>query len=1063
MGCSAGPGSLFLLSSFWRMPVADAPKDPRSGRDYRETVFLPDLPGDPFPLRAGLPVKEPERVKHWAEIGLYDRLRADAAGRPKFVLHDGPPYANGAIHIGHAENKILKDMVVRSKQMMGFDCDYVPGWDCHGLPIEWKVEEDFRKAGRKKQDVPAVEFRKACRDYADKWIPLQKEEFQRLGIEGDWDRYYSTMSFDAEAAIAAEFLRVVRTGLVYRGSKPVMWSPVERTSLAEAEVEYQEKTSSAIWVKFPVSNVLSSLDREEAARRVKTYTGASIVIWTTTPWTIPGNRAISYSKSIKYGLYEVQAVQQGLEFKPWVSVGERLIVADKLADDVMRSAKAASWIRVEDFDPTSAWCAHPLRDWRTFSLAEKVAAERPDEGRADDQTPASLHAPHPPAPSPQGGGGAYAFNVPLLPGDHVTDDAGTGFVHTAPGHGLDDFNIWVQNFGQEGIPFTVDADGKFTKEAPGFEGLEIIQTEGKNIGKDGPANKAVIEALIEAGALLARGTLKHQYPHSWRSKAPLIFRNTPQWFIALDKQYAAGGGKTLRQVALDEIERVDWGQYRIGDVRDQNRIKGMIEDRPDWLISRQRNWGVPLAIFVAKKDGSILQDDEVDARIVAAMKQGGADVWWSTPAQEFLGAKHKAENYEKVEDILDVWFDSGSTHAFVMGDRDAPTRPSFKHARVLYLEGSDQHRGWFHSSLLESCATRGRAPYDEVITYGFTVAEDGRKMSKSLGNGIEPQELTKQYGIEPFRLVIASADYRDELRVGKTILAQSTEMYRKLRNTLRFCLGALKGFEEGEKFPWTAGVSPARTPADQATPLLERWLYHRLWQLDAQVRQAYNTYQFRDALSAIVEFCNVDFSAFYLDVRKDALYCDAPSSPRRRACRTVIDEAFSRLTAWLAPVLPFTTEEAWLVRDPEASSVHLRQLPETPANWRDDAAAEQMAKLRDVRSAVTQALEEARAARRIGSSLEAAPVVHIFDEELRTFVQSVDFAELCITSAIDVRGGPEVELGGGQAPVVVTIEKAQGVKCARSWKYFNPATADPRYPDITPRDAEAVRVWDARG
>ena len=664
-------------------------------------------------------------------------------------------------------------------------------------------------------------------------------------------------------------------------------------------------------------------------------------------------------------------------------------------------------------------------------------------------------------PAPWRGGG-YAFPVPLLPGDHVADDAGTGFVHTAPGHGLDDFNIWVQNFGQEGIPFTVDADGRFTKEAPGFEGLEIVQTEGKNTGKDGPANKAVIDALITAGALLARGTLKHQYPHSWRSKAPLIFRNTPQWFIALDKPYEAGGGKTLRQVALAEIERVDWGQHRIGDERDQNRIKGMIEDRPDWLISRQRNWGVPLAIFVSKNDGAILLDDEVDARIVAAMKQGGADVWWSTPAREFLGNKYKAEDYEKVEDILDVWFDSGSTHAFVLGDRDAPARPSFKHARVLYLEGSDQHRGWFHSSLLESCATRGRAPYDEVITYGFAVGEDGRKMSKSLGNGIEPQELTRQFGIEPFRLLIASADYRDELRVGKTIIDQSSEMYRKLRNTLRYCLGALKGFAEAERFPDRASSRPQSASEDaRSMPLLERWLLHRLLQLDAQVREAYNTYQFRDAVSAIVEFCNVDFSAFYLDVRKDALYCDASSSLRRRACRTAIDEAFSRLNAWLAPVLPFTTEEAWLVRQPSAQSVHLRQFPETPASWRDDVAAEQMAKLRDVRSAVTQALEEARAAKRIGSSLEAAPVVHIFDEELRALVQSVDFAELCITSAVDVRGGPEVALGGDKAPVIVTIEKAPGVKCARSWKYFDPATADPRYPDITPRDAEAVAAWDA--
>jgi isoleucyl-tRNA synthetase len=1049
--------------------MADAP----SGRDYRETVFLPDLPGDPFPLRAGLPKKEPERVKHWRDIELYRLLRQDAAARPKFVLHDGPPYANGAIHIGHAENKILKDFVVRSKQMTGFDCDYVPGWDCHGLPIEWKVEEDFRKQGKKKQDVPAVEFRKACRAYADKWIPLQKEEFIRLGIEGDWDKYYSTMSFEAEAAIAAEFLRVVKTGLVYRGSKPVMWSPVERTSLAEAEVEYAEKTSPTIWVKFPVVG------------GPKDVLGASVVAWTTTPWTIPGNRALSYSPKILYGVYEIEKIKAGLAYTPWVRVGERIIVAAERVKDVMAAAQVecAAWLcDVEDF--TSVVCAHPLRDWRPSPLVGEGGAsdsERPVRGEGAD-------TPHPSAaqtPSPTRGEGRYAFPVPLLPGDHVTDDAGTGFVHTAPGHGTDDYNVWLASGrSQRDIPFTVDADGRFTKEAPGFEGLEIIQTEGKSIGKDGPANKAVIDALIQAGALLARGQLKHQYPHSWRSKAPLIFRNTPQWFIALDKPYKEGGGRTLRRVALDEIERVDWGQHRIGDERDKNRIKGMIEDRPDWLISRQRNWGVPLAIFVSKKDGAILQDAEVDGRIIAAMKSGGADVWWSTPAQDFLGAKYKAEDYEKVEDILDVWFDSGSTHAFVLGEvRDAPTRPSFKDARVLYLEGSDQHRGWFHSSLLESCATRGRAPYDEVITYGFTVAEDGRKMSKSLGNGIEPQELTKEYGIEPFRLLIASADYRDELRLGKTILAQSTEMYRKLRNTLRYCLGALKGFDEAERFlppstgevaseasRWGGNAAPpsgrfaTTSPVDGGGLLLERWLYHRLWQLDRVVREAYKTYQFRDALSAIVEFCNVDFSAFYVDVRKDALYCDAPSSARRRACRTAIDETFSRLAAWLAPILPFTTEEAWLTRHPDAKSVHLRQFPATPEAWEDEFAGEEMARLREARSVVTGALEVARRDKVIGSALEASPRVFVADEHLRASLQAVDFAELCITSGIAIEAGegpteafrlPEV------AGVAVVIEKALGVKCARSWKYFDPATADPRYPDITPRDAEAVAAWDA--
>ncbi|GAM98502.1 isoleucyl-tRNA synthetase [alpha proteobacterium U9-1i] len=996
--------------------MADAP----SGRDYRETLFLPDTP---FSMRAGLPQKEPEQVKRWAELGLYKLLREAAAGRPKYVLHDGPPYANGAIHIGHAENKILKDLVVRTRQMSGFDSDYVPGWDCHGLPIEWKVEEDFRKAGRKKQDVPAVEFRKACREYADKWIPLQREEFKRLGIEGDWDRYYTTMSFEAEAAIANEFLRVVRTGLVYRGSKPVMWSPVERTSLAEAEVEYQEKTSPTIWVKFPVvtahegqtdaQNAL--LDAVGLGGKVESLVGASVVIWTTTPWTIPGNRAISFSPHIDYAVYVVDAVEQGGKFEPWAKPGDRLILAEKLAADAMKAALVTAYhpARTVGFDDLNgAKCAHPFH------------------------------------------GKGYDFDVPLLAGDHVTDDAGTGFVHTAPGHGADDFIIWTKHFGQEGIPFTVDEEGRFTKEAPGFEGLEILQLEGKNLGKDGPANKAVIDALIEAGALLARGQLKHSYPHSWRSKAPLIFRNTPQWFIALDKPYAEGGGRTLREVALSEIERVDWGQKRTGEDSGYNRIKGMIKDRPDWLVSRQRAWGVPLPIFVSKADGSILMDDDVDARIIGAMKQGGADAWWATPSQTFLGAAHKAEDYEKVEDILDVWFDSGSTHAFVMGERDAPTRASFLDPKsVIYLEGSDQHRGWFHSSLLESCATRGRAPYDEVITHGFAVDEKGFKQSKSLGNVVEPQTVANQNGIEILRLLIASANYADDLRMGKTIMEQASETYRKLRNTLRYLLGALKDFDEAE-----------RLPRGDATPLLERWLLHRLTEVDAAVHKGYDTYEFRAAMSAIVEFCNVDLSAFYVDVRKDALYCDAPHSLRRRACRSALDEVFSRLTAWLAPVLPFTMEEAWLTRFPETRSVHLRQFPETPASWRDEAAAAEIETLRGVRSVVTGALEIARAEKRVGASLEAAPLVFIADEALRAYVSAVDFAELCITSSVRVEAGegPADAFRLADTPgVAVVVEKAAGVKCARSWKYFDPATALAGFPDITPRDAEAVKAWDA--
>ncbi|MBI1252373.1 MAG: isoleucine--tRNA ligase [Alphaproteobacteria bacterium] len=1054
--------------------MADQP----AGRDYRETLFLPETD---FPMRAGLPQKEPQWIARWKEIGLYQKLREDGRSRPKFVLHDGPPYANGAIHIGHAENKILKDIVVRSRQMTGFDSDYVPGWDCHGLPIEWKVEEEFRKAGRDKKDVDPVEFRKMCRQYADKWIPLQKEEFQRLGIEGDWDNYYSTMSFAAEAAIAEEFLKVVRTGLVYRGSKPVMWSPVERTSLAEAEVEYAEKTSTTIWVKFPIRQVthVSGDTHDE-----ELYFSTSVVIWTTTPWTIPGNRAISYSPKISYGIYEVQSIEPDLQFQPWVKVGEKLAIADNLADEVLRAAKAATWKRVAEFVPSRAVCAHPLRNWAPVLPREgEVAAQRPEGAVPPPQS--SLRDDS--APS-QGSTGGYAFPVPLLAGDHVTDDAGTGFVHTAPGHGADDFNIWIENFGQEGIPFTVDEEGRFTKEAPGFETLEVVRLDGKNLGKDGPANKAVIDALIASGNLLARGTLKHQYPHSWRSHAPLIFRNTAQWFVALDKPYR--DGKTLRQVALSEIDRVDWGQRRVNDDAYQNRIKSMVAERPDWLVSRQRNWGVPLPIFVSKVDGAILMDDAVDARIVAAMKKGGADVWWSTPAQDFLGEKYNAADFEKVEDILDVWFDSGCTHAFVLETKDTLPRPA-----SVYLEGSDQHRGWFQSSLLESCATRGMAPYNEVITYGFTVDEQGRKMSKSLGNGVEPQEVEKQWGIEIFRLLIAAADFRDELRIGKTIFDQSAEMYRKLRNTLRYLLGALKGYSDDERV-WpsplvgegglaeqdrvrgdreTASGAGANTPHPSASltpsptrgegvPLLERWLLHRLWEVDQAVRKGYETYEFHHAISAIVEFCNVDLSAFYVDVRKDSLYCDRRDSLKRRACRTALDEVFMRLTAWLAPVMPFTADEAWTTRFASPVSVHLRQFPETPESWRDDDAAKQMETLRAARSEVTAALEGARREKKIGASLEARPRLFV-SAEMKQALEAVDFAELCITSGVDIVAGapPKTAALSQSLPnFAVLIEPARGRKCARSWKFSEDVGADPRYPDLSARDADAVAWWDAQ-
>lgn len=969
-----------------------------ASRDYRATLFLPDTP---FPMRAGLPQKEPAWIQKWTEERLRDRQRAASAGRPRFVFHDGPPYANGHSHIGHALNNTLKDLACRTRQMVGFDVDFVPGWDCHGLPIEWKVEEAFRAEGRRKEDVPAAEFRAACRAYAGKWVDIQREERRRMGIMADWDAPYLTMDFEAEAVIAAEFLKVADTGLVYRGSKPVMWSPVERTSLAEAEVEYQEKTSPAVWVKFPIG-----LTGREGAVSDPNVVGAKVVIWTTTPWTIPANRAIAYSPDIAYGLYRVTALEEGLSFAPWTAPGEVLAIADSRAAEIKAAAKVAEWARIGDFNPSAGVvCRHPLSGYH----------------------------------------GGYMFEVPLIPGEHVTEDAGTGFVHTAPGHGVDDYAAWLKSGrAQDEIPFILDADGRYTAEAPGFEGLCVLELEGKKAGKDGPANAAVIAALEAHGGLLARGRLVHQYPHSWRSKAPLIYRNTPQWFIAMDRPAAHLGGRTLRQTALDEIAKVDWGR-----TAGANRIRSMVETRPDWLVSRQRAWGVPLAMFVNRATGEILRDREVDSRILSAMRARGADAWFSDPPEAFLGPDRDPADYEKVDDILDVWFDSGCTHAFVLDVRPTLSRPA-----DLYLEGGDQHRGWFQSSLLESCVTRGAAPYRQVRTHGMIVDEHGRKLSKSLGNGVELEDVLKQNGMEILRLVFASAEYSAELAIGRNVLDQAGETYRKLRNTLRYLLASLKDWD------------PAEAVAPRDMPLLERWLLDRMHGVDAEVRAAWTDFDFRRGLTALVDFANLDLSAFYVDVRKDALYCDPPGSPTRRACRTALDLVFDRLVAWLAPYLPFTAEEAWTTRVPDGDSVHLRVLPDTPAAWADPEVAARMAALRELRRVVTGALEIRRRDKAIGSSLEANPIVHLSAEAagIRQATDGVDLAELCITSGlalVDGNGPPDAFRLDDAPGIAVEFRRAEGIKCARSWKYFDPATADPAYPDITPRDAAAVRAFDA--
>ncbi|MET3355028.1 UNVERIFIED_ORG: isoleucyl-tRNA synthetase [Xanthobacter viscosus] len=1002
--------------------------------DYSKTLLLPQTP---FPMRAGLPKLEPELLARWARTDLYGRLREQGRGRARFVLHDGPPYANGNIHIGHALNKILKDVVTRSQQMLGYDSNYVPGWDCHGLPIEWKIEEDnYRKKGKTKPDftdaAAMVAFRQECRAYAEHWLDKQREEFKRLGVEGDWDHPYTTMAFAAEAQIAREIMKFAQNGLLYRGSKPVMWSVVEKTALAEAEVEYQDFTSDTVWVKFPLKNNPGAFgvhgDSEQVLKDNDLWAamrGASVVIWTTTPWTLPGNRAISYSSKISYGLYEVTDAAAD----NWAKAGDKLILADKLAEDVFKQARVT-----------------------TFERRGDVPADV--LGRLITAHPLSALG--------------YSFQVPLLDGDHVTDDAGTGFVHTAPGHGREDFEIWTHHrrwLEERGIspaiPYTVDADSFYTAQAPGFEGKRVITEKGEK----GDANPAIIDALIAQGNLLARGRVKHQYPHSWRSKKPVIFRNTPQWFIAMDQDIRSADGTlaprpatlagnapdTLRERALAGIKTVEWVP-----AAGENRITGMIANRPDWVVSRQRAWGVPIAVFVKDKgDGTveILKDAAVNARIAEAFASEGADAWFKEGASaRFLGER-AGEGWAKVDDVLDVWFDSGSTHAFTLEVRAdlKANRPPEGNDRVMYLEGSDQHRGWFHSSLLESCGTRGRPPYDVVLTHGFVLDEDGRKMSKSLGNVTSPQDVIKQSGADILRLWVCASDYADDLRIGPEILKTTADTYRKLRNTIRWLLGSLHHDRPQEH------VAFAEMPA------LERYILHRVVELDGEIRAAYRAFDYKKVNAALTQFMNIELSAFYFDIRKDALYCDPLSSVTRRACLTVLDAVFARLITWLAPILPFTCEEAYIARTgDEEGSVHLLGFPDTPADWRDDALADQWRRVRLIRRVVLGALEVERAAKRMGSSLEAAPEVYVSDSALADALDGLDLAEITITSAATLirSEGPADAFRLPDVPGVAVVPvRAEGRKCARSWKISAEVGTDPQFPDVTPRDADALREF----
>ncbi len=952
--------------------------DAKPARDFKATLFLP---ATDFPMKAGLPAAEPQWLARWEKMNLYGQIRKKSKGKPLFVLHDGPPYANGEIHSGTGLNKVLKDIVVRSRGFLGYDAPYIPGWDCHGLPIEWKIEEKYRKEGKSKDDVPIDQLRRDCREFANYWIDVQRKQFKRLGCIGLWDKPYTTMDYRAEAVIAGELHKFVDNGLLYRGFRPVMWSPVEMTALAEAEVEYHEKQSPTIYVRFPVIKGSDALK------------GASVVIWTTTPWTIPGNRAIAYSPAMDYALYEVADAEMGA----LATVGEKLALADALVDQIAKHAKVALK-RIAKIDPHGLIAAHPLR------------------------------------------GQGYNFDVPLLPGDHVTADTGTGFVHTAPGHGEEDFALMTgrdRNYTRENPDAfnIVKEDGSFAANVPIFAGKRILTPE----GKDGDANGAVIKALIEVGGLLAKGSLRHSYPHSWRSKAPVIFRATPQWFAAMDKEIPGGG--TLRARAMKAIGDTKWYPQS-----GENRIAGMVKDRPDWVLSRQRAWGVPLAIFVNKKTDEILNDKDVNNRITRAFKAEGADAWFNSPPSRFLGNDRDPNDYEQVKDILDVWFDSGSTHVFTVEQPIEKEWPQ-KDRADLYLEGSDQHRGWFQSSLLESCATRGRAPYDEVLTAGFVLDREGDKMSKSVGNVILPQAIADKNGADIFRLWVASSDFTQDLRMGNDIIQSNTDAYRRLRNTIRFMLANLAGFNDAERTEF----------ADM--PELERYILAKLAEIDIIVRESYTHYDFNRAYNTVFSFCTNELSAFYFDIRKDALYCDSKNSVRRRATRTVTDLAFRHVVTWLAPILCFTMEEAWLLRFPgENESVHLQTFPDVPKAWHDYKLVTKWARIRELRRVVTGALEIARRDKVIGASLEARPVLFVSGEDA-ALLDGLDLGEISITSGAKV-STHEPPADAFRLPDVAgaatVFHHAEGDKCARCWMILPEVGQNARHPDLCNRCSDAV-------
>ena len=888
-----------------------------------------NLPKTAFSMKANLPTREPEILKLWQNIKLYDELRKSRKGEEKFVLHDGPPYANGNIHMGTALNKILKDIIVRFHQMDGKDSVYVPGWDCHGLPIEWKIEEQYKKNKKNKNEVPIVEFRKECRAFAEKWIDIHKDQFKRLGVVGDWDNYYSTMSFDAEAQIVRELGKFLKEGSLYRGFKPVLWSTVEKTALADAEVEYQDHRSDTIYASFPVKS-----------SNIKELNDSEIVIWTTTPWTIPANKALAYNESLDYLLIEIN--DDG-DFK-----NKKIVIADALIDTVVKDTKIQSFKKLKNFkgrDLKGTICNHPF-----LKLG-------------------------------------YEYDIPMLEARFVTTEQGTGIVHCAPSHGPDDFNLCMNN-GIKAIE-TVDGDGRYTENVALFEGMHIFKS-----------NSIVIERLKDQKKLLSSGELVHSYPHSWRSKAPLVHRATPQWFISMDSH-------KLRNKALKAIDETTFYPSK-----GKERLKSMIETRPDWCVSRQRVWGVPLPIFINKKTSEILVDDEVFDNIAKIYEKEGSDCWFSDDPQKFLGKKYKAEDFEKLSDIVEVWFDSGSTHSFVL-----EKRKDLKWPASMYLEGSDQHRGWFHSSLLESCGTRDRAPFESILSHGFVVDGKGLKMSKSLGNVIAPEDILKKYGADILRIWVASSNYAEDLRIDYSILDQHAESYRKIRNTFRYLLGNLNdNFEE---------IDLEKIEIENL-PELEQFMLHKIYNLNSKFNKYFKDYDFHNLYKELLNFCTVDLSAFYFDIRKDTLYCDPINSEKRKSTLILLNVILNSLLKWFAPILSFTTEEIYQLISKNKKSIHLEKFlnfPQKFDNSKLNSKWEQLIKIRDI---CNLSIEQKRASKDIGSSLEAALIVKLNNQNQK-FLKNIDLSELCITSSVKIENGDTND-------IIVETSKAKGEKCPICWK-----------------------------